>query len=188
MPPTMNAWWSALNLPMQMFYIIGIVAAFVLVIEVFLTLFGLDHHNAIDGLDHPDGLGLISVRTITGFFFGFGWSGAIAMRSGLGLPLAIVIALAVGAAFLLSLYALLRGLFSLRASGTLDYKNAIGQTGTIYITTPAGFSGPGQVEVLIQGRLQVISCMTRHTAALPPQAKVKIIAQVDQGTLEVEPL
>lgn len=173
---------------MQLFYVIGIVAAFVLFIEVFLTFLGLDHHNALDSIDHPDGFGLLSVRTITGFFFGFGWSGVIAMRSGLSLPVSILIALAVGAAFLLALFALIRGLFSLRASGTLDYKNAIGQTGTIYITTPASFSGPGQVEVLIQGRLQVISCMTRHTAPLPPQAKVKITALVDQGTLEVEPL
>ena len=184
----MNAWWYALNLPMQMFYIIGIVAALVLAVEVILTLFGIDHHNAVDGLDHPDGLGLISVRTVTGFFFGFGWSGAIAMRSGLGLPVSILVALAVGALFLLALFGLIRGLFSLRASGTLDYKNAIGQTGTIYITTPPSFAGPGQVEVLIQGRLQVISCMTRHSSALPPQAKVKITALVDQGTPEVGPL
>ena len=66
--------------------------------------------------------------------------------------------------------------------------NAIGSTGTIYITTPANFTGPGQIEVLIQGRLQMISCMTRHAFPLAPQTKVKVTALVDQGTLEVEPL
>ncbi|CAN5765783.1 hypothetical protein BH09VER1_BH09VER1_51160 [soil metagenome] len=185
----MNTWWAALNLPLQLFYAIGVVAGLVLLVEVILTSFGMDHHNIVDtNFDHPDGFGLLSVRTVTGFFFGFGWSGVIAIKSGASLPWAIVIAVGVGLVFFLCIMGLLRALYSLRASGTLDYKNAIGQTGTIYVTTPANFAGPGQIEVLIQGRLQMISCMTRNTSPLPPQTKVKVTALVDQGTLEVEPL
>jgi hypothetical protein len=56
-----------------MFYGAGIVAGIALAIEAALTLFGLNHHDLPDtSADHPDQQGMLSVRTITGFFFGFG--------------------------------------------------------------------------------------------------------------------
>ncbi|MEO8206265.1 MAG: hypothetical protein ABI615_08790 [Chthoniobacterales bacterium] len=183
----MNTWWISLIFSLQIFYAIGVIAGIVLAIEVCLTLFGLDHHNSmVDGVEHADNLGFLSVRTITGFFFGFGWAGVIAIKAGWGLPLSILAACVVGVAFLLGIYSLMRALFSLRASGTLDYKNAIGQVGTVYVTVPANFHGGGQVEVLIQGRLQTISCMTKNAASIAPQTKVRVTGTVDQGTLEVE--
>jgi len=185
----MDTWWNSLILPLQIFYGTGIVAGIALAIEVVLTLFGLNHHNLPDAsADHPDQLGMLSVRTITGFFFGFGWSGVIAIKSGLGLAVAILVACAVGTVFLLGIYLLMRALFSLRSSGTLDYKNAVGKIATVYVTVPPNHKGGGQVEVLIQGRLQTISCMTAHTAPLAPRTKVKVVSLIDQGTLEVQPL
>ncbi|HEY5770112.1 MAG TPA: hypothetical protein VIS71_09735 [Terrimicrobium sp.] len=102
--------------------------------------------------------------------------------------MAILVACAVGMVFLLGIYLLMRALFSLRSSGTLDYKNAVGKIATVYVTVPPNYKGGGQVEVLIQGRLQTISCRTAHTVPLPPQSKVKVVALIDQGTLEVQPL
>jgi hypothetical protein len=134
----METWWHSLLLPLQIFYGTGIVAGIVLAIEVLLTLVGFNHHSLLDTSgDHPDQFGMLSVRTITGFFFGFGWSGVIALKSGWGLLGALVVACVVGAAFLVGLYGLMRMLFSLRSSGTLDYKNAIGQVATVYVTVPA---------------------------------------------------
>ncbi len=160
-----------------------------MLIQVVLTLVGFDHHDLPDStFDHPDQLGMFSVRTVTGFFFGFGWTGVIALKAGFGLAAALAFAVTVGAAFLFGLYGLMRALYSLRSSGTLDYRNAIGQVATVYVTVPPTFQGGGQVEVLIQGRLQTISCRTAHTSPLAPQAKVKVIALIDQGTLEVIPL
>ncbi len=185
----MDTWWNSLIFPLQIFYGTGLVAGIALAIEVILTLFGLNHHNLPDAsADHPDQLGMLSVRTITGFFFGFGWSGVIALKSGLGLVVAILVACAVGTSFLFCIYLLMRALFSLRSSGTLDYKNAVGKIATVYVTVPPNRTGGGQVEVLIQGRLQTISCMTAHTAPLAPRTKVKVVALIDQGTLEVQPL
>lgn len=185
----MDIWWNNLILPLQIFYGIGIISAILLVIEALLTLFGLNHHGATDvSFEHPDQLGMLSVRTITGFFFGFGWTGVIAIKSGFQLIAAIGLATLVGGVFLIAIFLLMRALFSLRASGTLDYKNAVGQIGTVYVTVPPDRGGGGQVEVLIQGRLQMISCMTANTSPLPPQSKVRITGLIDRGTLEVEPL
>lgn len=185
----MDTWWQSLNLPLQFFYGIGIAAGIALALEVCMTLLGFSHHELADGsLEHPDQLGVLSVRTITGFFFGFGWTGVIALKSGLTLLSAIVVAGVVGIAFLTSIYWLMRFLFSMRSSGTLDYKNAIGQVATVYVTVPPDRGGGGQVEVFIQGRLQTISCVTAHSTSLAPQSKVQVIGLVDRGTLDVQPL
>ena len=185
----MELWWQNLNLPLQIFYATGVVAAIALGIEALLTLFGFNHYDLPEAtVDHPDQMGMLSVRTITGFFFGFGWSGAIAIKSGLGLVASTLIACFVGAAFLLGIYLLMRALFSLHASGTLDYKNAVNQIATVYVTVPPRRGGGGQVEVLIQGRLQTISCLTSSPIALTPQTKVKVTGLIGQSTLEVEPL
>lgn len=185
----METWWNNLILPLQIFYGTGIIAGILLVIEAGLTVFGFDHHDLPDAsLDHPDQLGMLSVRTITGFFFGFGWAGVIALKSGFQLFAAIGIALVVGIVFLLGIYALMKALFSMRESGTLDYKNAIGKIGTVYVTVPPNHGGGGQIELLIQGRLQMISCMTAQATPLPPQTKVKVVGLIDGGTLEVASL
>lgn len=185
----METWWQSLNVPLQIFYATGIVAAIALGIEVLLTLFGFSHHDLPDvSVDHPDQIGMLSVRTITGFFFGFGWAGVIAVKSGLNLAVAILIACAAGVAFLLGVYLLMRALFSLHASGTLDYNNAVGQVATVYVTVPPNRGGGGQIEVLIQGRLQTIACMTSNPDPLPPQSKVRVTGLIDSGTLEVQPL
>lgn len=185
----METWWQSLNIPLQIFYATGVIAAIVLGIEVLMTLVGFGHHGLSDaGIDHPDQLGMLSVRTLTGFFFGFGWGGVIALKSGMGLPAALPVACGVGGVFLFGIYGLMRFMFSLRASGTLDYKNAVGKVATVYVTVPPGHGGGGQVEVLIQGRLQTISCMTSHPKPIPPQTKVRVVGLIDLGTLEVLPL
>lgn len=184
----MDAWWNTLILPLQIFYGIGIIAGLVLAVEVLASLFGFHHHHLLHGFDHSGDIGPISVRTVTGFFFGFGWTGAIAIRSGCGLFLSIVAASFAGAVFLFAIFLLMRALYSLQSSGTLDYRNAIGEIATVYVTVPPGMAGGGQVEVLIQGRLQTISCLTKHTEALAPQTKVRVVGLIGQGTLEVQPL
>ncbi len=91
--------------------------------------------------------------------------------------------------FLVGIYLLMRTMFSLRVQrDTLDYKNAVGSVATVYVTVPPNRGGGGQVEILIQGRLQMISCMTSHSTALAPQSKVRVTGMIDRGTLEVEPL
>jgi len=185
----MSDWWSALDFPRQFFYAVGILAGSVLLIQSALTLAGAGHHDLPDlSPDHADGLGVLSQRTITGFFFGFGWTGVIALKNGWGLPQAILAACAVGAVFLFGIWSLMRALYGMRASGTLDYRNAVGQTGTVYVTVPAGMAPGGQVEVMVQGRLATVSCRSRESVPLPPGSKVKITAVIDSTTIEVAPL
>jgi len=89
---------------------------------------------------------------------------------------------------MLAVFFLMRALYSLRYSGTLDYRNAVGQAGSVYLPIPGAMAGPGQIEVLVQGRLCVVHAFTRAAERIPNRARVRVIGVLDPQTLLVEPL
>jgi hypothetical protein len=191
----MTEWWHTLDTAGQVFWAIALFGSLALAFQIILMLVGLGGHDLIVGDadlsgagDHSSGLAFLSVRTVIAFFAGFGWAGVIADDAGLSVPLASGIALVAGLAMMATVFWILRRMMSLTCTGTLDYRNAVGQTASIYITVPAAMAGPGQVEVLVQSRLCTVQAMTRATAALPPRAKVRVVELIDRNTLLVEPL
>lgn len=193
----LNAWWQSLDFTLQIFWGLGIATTLVLLIQMVMLLFGLDGHDhdfdshgvgdgAHDG--HSDFGSLLSVRTVTAFFTGFAWSGIAALDAGFSTPAAIAIASLVGFAFMVGVFFLMRGLYALRASGTLDYQNAIGTVGTVYLNVPAAMASTGQVEVMVQGRLCVVQAFTRAEQPLPNRTRVRVTEVLGPNTLVVEPL
>ncbi len=194
----MEGWWSALGTPEQVFFGIAFVSTAVLLLQVALMLFGMgdfdmdldvDGADGLDGLDgHDSGFGLISVRSVLAFFTGFGWTGALAMDSGLGLGISMVLAMVVGGLAMVAIAGLMRLLYGLGEEGTLDYANAVGEVGSVYLPIPAAMAGPGQVEVRVQSRLRTVRAFTRCAEALENRRPVKVVGVIDQQTLLVEPL
>lgn len=186
----MEHWWQALNLELQIFYGIGIVALFALVLQLGLMFFGGfdDAGDLGDVADQDSGLGIFSIRGITAFFLGFGWTGVIAVKGGLGIVPAIALGLLVGGSLMLSIFLMMRSMMRLQSSGTLDYANAVGEVGKVYVTLPAFQQSGGQVEVLIQGRLVVADALHKGGAALAPGTRVRVVETAGRGTLVVEPL
>lgn len=184
----MELWWGSLGTSLRVFYGIALAASVLLVLQLIAMLFGLDHDgDAFDG-DHDSGLGILSMRSITAFFTGFGWGGVVAIKEGFGLTAAIVAALATGGALMAAVVAMMRGFASLRHSGTLDYANAVGNVGSVYVAVPGAMAGPGQIEVLVQGRAAIVQAFTRSPERLPPRARVRVVETLDQQTVVVEPL
>ena len=186
----MELWWGELATAHKVFYGIAIITSAVLVLQLILSFFGFDGDadTDFDAGDAGSGGGVFSVRTVTGFFTGFGWGGVAALESGLGLAAATLVALACGGALMATILFLMRGIYAMRYEGTLDYRNAIGVAGSAYIPIPADMSGPGQVEVLVQGRLCVVRAFTRSANKIAARARVKVVDVLDQQTLLVEPL
>ncbi len=187
----MELWWQGLSPELRVFYGIGIIATFFLLLQLALLLFGFGGVDDIGGLadvaDQDSGLGLFSIRGITAFFLGFGWTGVIALKAGLGLVTAIILGLLVGGALMLAIYAMMRAMLRLQSSGTLDYHNAVGEVGTVYVTLPPFQKGGGQVEVMIQGRLVVADALQKGGSAIAPGTKVRVLEIVGRSTLLVEP-
>jgi hypothetical protein len=188
----MTEWWNALLIERQIFYGIGIISLGILLIQMLLTVIGLDgHHDAdVSGHgDHDSGIGLITVRTVTAFFVGFGWTGVIMLNNGYSVVAAIAAGSAVGTAFLLATWFLIHNLLRLQSSGgNVDYNNAIGSVGTVYTTIPAAEAGGGQLELMIQGRLMMAEAYTKASGSLKPSSKAKVVALIGRSTLLVEPL
>jgi len=194
---SLDTWWDGLTLVHQFFYAIGIVATAVLAVQVVLTLIGADGHDAdgadtiaVDGHEIPDGdadVGLLSVRTVTAFLVGFGWVGAFLLRTGFPLFLTVPIAFAAGLAMLFGIFYTLKLLWSLRESGTLDYHNAVGQIGAVYLPIPGERKGKGQIEVMIQGRLQVVPAETSRPGPLANRSRVLVVDRLEDNTLLVVP-
>ena len=180
-----NNWWGSLEGAYRVFYALGIVSALALAIQVILTVFGLDDiFDAADG----DGTSLLSMRTVSGFLAGFGWTGVVMLRAGYSTVAASLGGTAVGLLFAGILFLVMRVMMGLRHSGTVDYKNAVGVAGQVYAPIAAGLQKPGQVEVLVQGRLRTVAAMTRHDKDLPTLTRIRVVDILDPNTLLVAPL
>jgi len=199
----MMEWWNTLALDLQVFYGIGILATLLLVIQLIMTMLGLGDDGVAEGMDagigdgadgimdggdseHGDGLSLISTRTIVAFLAGFGWTGAMARGGDLGLPLAVIAAVAVGFVLMLMVFWLMRALYSLRQSGSLDYHNAIGEMGTVYVKIPPRGEGSGQIQLVVQGRLATVAATTESTEPILSGIQVKVVKLQAGNTLQVE--
>jgi hypothetical protein len=187
----MTDWWNSLLIEKQIFYAIGLFSLAVLLLQILLTLVGVGHHDAdFSGHgEHDTGIGLLTVRTVTAFFVGFGWTGAIMLNRGYSMAAAILAGAGVGAVFLLTTGLLIRNLLRLQSGGgNVDYNNAIGLVGTVYTTVPAAEAGGGQIELMIQGRLMMAEAYTKAAWNLKPNSKAKVVALIGRSTLLVEPL
>lgn len=190
----MMEWFQALPTDLQIYWGLALVGSLVLGIQTVLMMFGMSDDLHVGDVDtspagaHPAGLSLLSVRSVAAFFSGFGWTGIALAKAGLPAAAVVVGAFAVGGGLMVIIVWLMRTLTRLDSSGTLDYRNAVGQVGTVYLGIPANLGGNGQVEVMVQGRLMVVQACTRHLDAIPNRAKVKIADLLDPTTLIVEPV
>ena len=186
----MLEWWSTLGRALQIFYAIALTTSLVMLFQLVLMLFGMDGDSDfdVDDIDDHGTGGVLSVRTITAFFVGFGWTGVAALEAGWQLLPTIVVSTAVGGAFMGGVLFLMRTLYSMRYTGTLDYRNAIGKVGVVYLRIPAAMAGPGQIEVLVQGRLRVVQAFTPAARQLGNKERVRVTDLMDESTLLVEPL
>ena len=187
-------WWEAMTLTLKLFYTIAFISTMALVGQMLLLLFGVgdgdvDIAAGAADVDVGDGgLHVISVRSVIAFLAGFGWTGVVATKENLSIYWVHTISIAVGASFMLGVFYLMKTLHGMGHSGTLDYKNAIGVVGTVYLPIPAKMESPGQVEIMVQGRLVVVTAYTKEDKEISSQTKVKVLELLDQQSMIVEPL
>ena len=189
----MIEFWLNMDPAMKTFVAIGAVSSLVLTIQMVLALMGGAMEGVEADFDIGDGgeggaTGILSIRSIGAFFTGFGWTGAAAIQNGLGTGTATFAATIVGGIFLGLVVYLMSYLHSLREEGTLNYKNCIREVGTVYLPIPPNRKGMGQIEVMVQGRLRIVKCVTDHDKKIQNQAAVRVTELVDQQTLLVSPL
>lgn len=181
----LNSWWETLALPQQVFYGIGIVAAFIAIILAVIGVVGIGDGDALDA---DPSHSVLSIKSVTGFFLAFGWAGGASMEAGLSLPIAMVLAVLAGCVMVAIIATMMRAIMSIRSDGTARISDTVGAVGTVYVSLPASKSSGGQVTVSFRGRQETFAALNNVDRAVPSGERVKVIGVVDSHTVLVEPL
>lgn len=183
-------WWDALSFTKSIFYGIGIVAGFVALILALLSFIGFEHHDAVDALDASDagGGGIFSVKPLTGFFLGFGWTGGLAMDAGWSGFAALVSGSVAGAVIMAVIVMMFRMILAMRSDGTVRIADSVGAVGTVYVTLPAARASGGQVTVNFSGRQETYAALQAGEKPIASGEKIRVREVLDNHTLLVEPL
>lgn len=155
-----------------------------------------DHHaGSADGSDSAHGgaddsltsrfIGVLSFRTIIAGMTFFGLGGLAAEAQGAHPVGSLAVALLAGGAALYVVAWTMRSLSRLRADGTVRIRNAVGQSGVVYLTIPGRRAGRGKVTITLQNRTMEYEALTEQSE-LPTGATVRVVAVIDPETLAVE--
>lgn len=198
----MEIWWNSLTALERLSAAIALPATVLLVIQTVLLLLGLTGASdgsvdvdvdgegvpdAVDGhLDELDpGIRLFTVRGFVSFFTVFGWGTLALSRGGMASGLALTIGIVLGTAAMVLTGMALRWANKLQSDGTIDYKNAVGRTGRVYIPIPPLRSGTGKVSVLMQEHLCECDAVTDDDKRLETDCEVVITGVSGRNILTV---
>lgn len=153
---------------------------------------GGDLHSdgALGGDEHHSSwlFGIISFRTLVAAATFFGLTGMFMIRSGAELRDQLLVAIASGVAALFGVHWMMKTFHQLGQSGTLRTSNAVGKTATVNVSIPANQSGPGKVQLEIQGRLEELAAVTSQNQSLTTGTRVQVVGLQQGNILEVEAL
>lgn len=158
-----------------------------------LSLFGGDGHDS-DGHDagggdsHPHAgfsFKLLSIQGLSSFFTMFGLVGyALLTVNKVAGYWAVLGGTVAGTGAVAIISSLLHVMKRLQSSGTLDNANAVGATGTVYLTIPP--DGTGKAEVAVQERLRVYDAVSKDKVELKTGERVKVLEVVGGNVLVVQ--
>ena len=183
----MAEWWAGFTGPLQAFYMIGLVAAALLALQLLLLAFGFGGDFELG--DDAGLSGAVSFRGLTAFFFVFGWVGVLMEETSAPLPASVAVAGVAGALAMAGAVIMWRKFASLEADGSLDYATAVGTVGRVYVTVSDERARPGKIMVVVQGRLREVAAFAEPgSGAVAPGARVEVVDTIDPSTVLVRPL
>lgn len=117
---------------------------------------------------------LLSLQTIVAFFTVFGWSSIAAISSGSNETVSIAVGLVTGFIAMFLVAKLVQVSQRLAENGTLNLRNALGESARVYLPIPANGAGEGKVMLQVQNQLNEFSAMTLGANALQTGTIVRV--------------
>ncbi len=177
----------------KFFLVCAVSGGFFIIIRIMLQFVGsssdMDMPGGHDAMDvhHADsdlGFKFLSVHGLSTFLMMFGLIGlALYRQSGVGPILCVPGAAAAGVIAVWIVGKLFQGAAGLQSSGTLDNRDSVGATGTVYLTIPE--KGIGRVNIRFKGRLRECDAMAIHGEKLDTGTPIRVI-KVSDSILMVE--
>lgn len=144
------------------------------------TDFEIDAHH----VDSDVGFRFLSLHGLSSFLMMFGLVGlALYRQSHSGLELSVAGAVIAGLFAVWIIGKLFQWAASLQASGNLQTADAVGSTGTVYLSIPT--KGTGRVNINFQNHLREFDAIENNGRALPTGTPIRVI-RVDANVLVVE--
>lgn len=131
------------------------------------------------------GLKLFTLRGIVAFLAVCGWGGLWLLRMGMHPFFAVFLAIAMGFWAMLLMALFLRIALKLQDDGTLDFRNALGAAGTVYLTIPASRAGEGKVHVIVQDQLRELEAVTDEASPISTGSEIVVVGLSGGNTLVV---
>lgn len=188
----MMEWFSDLELFAKFYWVIALIGSLVFLIIVIMTLIGIEGGEDFDdvdtSIDADTGIEFqfISLKNLIGFFTIFGWAGIACIGEGLSKPITVLISVISGMAMMTIMAAMFHYMKKLTDSGTLDYKNAIGAIGEVYLTIGENRSRMGKVSVRVQGTLRELEALSDSFTELKSGTIIKVVDVTSNGILIVD--
>lgn len=182
-------WWSALTMPLKIYWLVAIPFTFLFLFQIVMTFFGADFSDvdaagdsdvAVDS-DAGIEFQFLTLKNLVAFFTIFGWTGIACLSSEMAIGLTAIVSVIAGLIMMTIMAALMWFMGKLAHDGTLKLKNAIGKTGTVYLPIPPERTGIGQIQVKVQG-LQTLEAMTDDPTGFKTGQVVEV-AGVLQGDI-----
>jgi len=95
-----------------------------------------------------------------------GWVGFLFSRAGIGDVVSLICALVSGLITLVLMAKVMQVLMSMQEDGSTRMKNALGQTGQVYIRIPGEEKGKGKVNVTVQEKLCEFDAVTEESETI----------------------
>lgn len=130
------------------------------------------------------GFRMLSIHGLSAFFMMFGLVGiAMYRQSKMGAMISSLGAVAAGIVSVWVIGKLFQAASKLQSSGTLKTTDAVGSTGTVYLTIPKG--GTGQVNLNFKNHLREFNAIEKNGVEVPTGTPVRVV-QVNANILVVE--
>ncbi len=132
--------------------------------------------HSVDGGNPGDfsSLRMFTLQTIIAFLTVFSWTTIVGIHSKLPTALAFAIGVALGLIVMFAVAKIIQLSTRLAESGTLDTRNCLGLTASVYIPIPGKGNGEGKVNVTVQGQLRELSAVTTETEMIKTGTQVRI--------------
>lgn len=201
----MREWWIGLSGLQQTLFIIGFATTLFMIVQIIMIVVGgmggqedafeadgdvdsVDSFND-EGFGSLSGLKLVSLRTIIVFFAIGSWMAFAFCPVFPSMQwIAVIIGAVVGIGAAVAFAFIMRAFLRLQSAGNIEAANCKGHIAEVYLTIPASRKSYGKVQVVVQERLTEFDAVTDCEHDLRTGTQVKIIDNVNQGLLLVEPL
>lgn len=145
-----------------------------------------------DGAMHDGGnpadfgtLKFLTLQTIVTFLTVFGWVSIVCVSGGMQPVIGILIGAVCGFIMMFVVAKLIQMSGRLAEDGTLNLRNAIGETATVYVTIPPKGDGEGKVTMQLQGRFCEMDAVNAGDTPLASGKQV-LVTDIIGDTLVVE--